>query len=80
MGDYYDQIWEYDVNSAENAGNCGSWAKLNDVKLPIELTNFSWVMSKNEDYLIIFGGQNALNMEILCYFRGRNKLRNQLNS
>ena len=47
-----DEIWEYGTNNT-----ClNIWKQLHNTELPIEMTDFELVLSKNEDYLILFGG------------------------
>ena len=48
-----DEIWEYDMNDS-----CPSWRKLNNIKLPSKIDCSALVLSKHEDYLIIFGGES----------------------
>ena len=49
----FDDIWEYDL-SAANIEN--KWVKYKDIKLPMKMSQFAWVLTKNEDYIIIFAG------------------------
>ena len=49
-------IWECDLNNEDNGME---WTKLKDIKLPMEMSNFAWILSKDERYLIIFGGENT---------------------
>ncbi len=51
-GSEFDEIWECDVSEPDS--EC-KWTKLKDLTLPIKMSNFSCVLSKNEDYLVIFG-------------------------
>ena len=48
-----DEIFEYNINNKDV-----KWAKLDDVKLPLDMNDFTWVLSRNEEYLIIFGGED----------------------
>ena len=52
----YDDIWEYDMNS--------KWSKLDDIKLPLAMSHFTWIMTRNEEYLIIFGGEDIFSERI----------------
>ena len=47
-----DQIWAYYIQ--ENKA-----IKLNNIKLPAEMSNFGWILSDDERYVIIFGGETA---------------------
>ncbi len=46
----FNEIWKFDLST----GN--KWVKLQDIKLPKKMSNFAWVLTKNEQYMIIFGG------------------------
>ena len=48
-----DEIWEYNMNDT-----CPLWQKLDNIKLPLKIDCSALILSKNEDYLIIFGGEN----------------------
>ena len=45
-------IWECDLNDTL------IWRKLENIELPTEMESFAWVLSKCENYLVIFGGMN----------------------
>ena len=58
----FDQIWECDINDQY------AWTKVKDIKLPMEMCDFAPVMSKHEDYVILFGGENSFESRIKNIF------------
>ena len=63
--DYSDEIWEYHVDHNDEDRK---WEKLKDVKLPTAMCNFGCILSKNEDYLITFGGEDDNPFELKNIF------------
>ena len=45
----FDVFWEFDLSAYKRT-------KRDDIKLPVKMSSFGWILSKNEDYLVIFGG------------------------
>ena len=52
--EYLDDIWECNHNYDKN--NYTKWKKLSNIKLPIGMCDFGIILTKNEDYVIMFGG------------------------
>ena len=52
----FNALWEYDMNETYKYYK---WRELNDVKLPMKMYDFGWILSNDEQYLIIFGGEDV---------------------
>ena len=52
IGNLFDSIWEFDNNGKE-------WKLLNDIKMPYKMCGFGYVKSRDEQFVIIFGGQRG---------------------
>ena len=56
QGHQFDDIWKFDLSQLNKDYKENKWIKIDDIKLPLKMSSFAWILSKNENYLVTFSG------------------------